>query len=308
MSLWPGAHMPKLNDRLAIVTGANSGIGYYAALELARAGANVILACRSPARGAAALARIEAIAPGRAQLEKLDLSDFASVRDFAARVKERHGSLDILLNNAGVMAPPTRQTTAQGFELQFGVNFLGHYLLTALLLEPILAARAPRIIQVSSIAHRQGRMAWEDLQSETSYHPWNAYRQSKLACLIFAHELGWRAATGGWGALSLAAHPGIAATELVANGPGPGSRIAWLQKLAAPFIQQSGEAGAWPLILACIDPYAREGNYYGPRHLFECKGPPGPAKSEPQALDPEAGRRLWEIAERLTGEALRPAP
>ena len=308
MNLWSGAQIPDLSGQTIVVTGANSGIGYYAALEFAKAGAEVVLACRSAERGGEALAGIAAQAPGRVRLELLDLSDFASIHEFAARLKARGGKIDILLNNAGVMAPPTRQTTAQGLELQLGVNFLGHFLLTALLLEQVMNAPAPRIIQVSSVAHRQGRMAWEDLQSERGYKAWNAYRQSKLAMLIFAQELARRSVQGGWGILSLAAHPGIAATELVANGPGQKSLIARLQKLAAPFIQQPGDAGAWPLILAGIDPGAAQGGYYGPQGWQECRGRPGPGKIEPKALDTETGKRLWDIAEQLTGVALKPGP
>ena len=308
MNLWSGAQIPDLSGQTIVVTGANSGIGYYAALEFAKAGAEVVLACRSAERGGKALAGIEAAGPGWARLELLDLSDFASIHEFAARLKARGGKIDVLLNNAGVMAPPTRQTTAQGFELQLGVNFLGHFLLTALLLEQVMNAPAPRIIQVSSVAHRQGRMAWEDLQSERGYKAWNAYRQSKLAMLIFAQELGRRSTHGGWGVLSLAAHPGIAATELVANGPGRNSLIARLQKLAAPFIQQPGDAGAWPLILAGFDPNAVQGAYYGPQGWQECRGHPGLGKIEPKALDTETGKRLWDIAEQLTGVALKPGP
>ncbi len=308
MSLWPNARIPDLSDQTIVITGANSGIGYYAALEFARAGAEVVLACRSVERGDRALARIEEVVPGRARLEMLDLSDFASVHECAARLKAHCGKIDMLLNNAGVMAPPTRQTTAQGFELQLGVNFLGHFLLTALLLKEVMNAQAPRIIQVSSIAHRQGRMAWEDLQSERRYKGWSAYRQSKLAMLIFAQELARRSAQGGWGILSLAAHPGIAATELVANGPGRNSVIAMMQKLAAPFIQQPGDAGAWPLILAGVDPNPMQGAYYAPQGWQECRGNPGPGKIEPRALEPSSGQRLWSIAEQLTGISLTPGP
>lgn len=308
MSLWPNARLPDLSGQTAVITGANSGIGYYAALEFARAGADVILACRSVERGKAALAGIEVQARGRARLELLDLADLESVRAFAARIAARQEAIDILLNNAGVMAPPTRQTTAQGFELQLGVNFLGHFLLTALLMERLRKTRATRIIQVSSIAHRQGRMAWEDLQSERQYRAWNAYRQSKLAMLIFALELGRRAEAAGLKALSLAAHPGIAATELVRNGPGRNSLIGVLQNLAAPLIQQPGDAGAWPLILAGIDPAARQGAYYGPQGWLECRGLPGAAKAEPKALDKDAGQRLWDAAEQLTGTAFRLYP
>lgn len=306
MSLWPGAQVPDLSGQTIIVTGANSGIGYYAAMEFAKAGADIVLACRSAERGGKALAGINAAAPGRARLELLDLADLTSIQAFATKLKAGGGKIDILLNNAGVMAPPTRQTTAQGFELQLGVNFLGHFLLTALLLEQMVNAPAPRIIQVSSIAHRQGRMAWEDLQSQHHYKAWNAYRQSKLAMLIFAQELARRSIQGGWGVVSLAAHPGIAATELVANGPGRNSLIAQLQKLGAPFIQQPGDAGAWPLILAGIDPGPTQGMYYGPQGFKECRGRPGPGKIEPKAMDADAGQRLWNIAEQLTGVPLKP--
>ena len=308
MSLWPGARIPDLSGQTVVVTGANSGVGYFAAMEFARAGAEVVLACRSAERGGTALAGIETVAPKRARLEMLDLSDLTSIHEFAARLKARCNKINILLNNAGVMAPSLRKTTVQGFELQFGVNFLGHFLLTALLLEPLMNTEAPRIIQVSSVAHRQGVMAWEDLQSARRYHAWNAYRQSKLAMLIFAQELGRQAEKGGWGLLSLAAHPGIAATELVPNGPGRNSMIARLQKIGAPFVQQSGDAGAWPLILAAVDPAAGQGGYFGPQGWFEFRGVPGTAKIEPRAMDLVAARQLWETAEQLTGVPLKLAP
>ena len=303
MKLWPGADLPPLNGKTALITGANSGIGFYAAKALADAGAEVILACRDPRKGAAALAKIG----GHARLEQLDLADFDSIRAFAARITARSDRLDILLNNAGVMAPPTRQTTAQGFELQFGVNFLGHFLLTDLLLDLILQTPLSRVIQVASVAHRQGKMNWTDLQSQERYRAWTVYRQSKLAMLIFAEELARRASQNGWNFLSLAAHPGIAATALVTNGPGRHSLIAFLQKIASPFIQQSGEAGAWPLILAAIAPHARQGEYYGPQGAREFRGPPGLAKIEPQALDPQAGQQLWDEAVKLTGAHFKPA-
>lgn len=304
MNLWPGADLSALKGKIALVTGANSGIGFYAAKAMADAGAEVILACRSPEKGAASLARIG----GRCRLELLDLANFDSIHAFADRIKAQSDRLDILLNNAGVMAPPVRQTTKQGLELQLSVNFFGHFLLTDLLLSLILNTPAARVIQVASVAHRQGKMNWDDLQSERHYHGWRAYRQSKLAMLIFAEELGRRAAQNGWNFLSLAAHPGIAATELVANGPGRHSLIAFLQKTAAPFVQQPGDAGAWPLILAAIAPQARQGDYYGPKGRWEFRGPPGLAKVEPQALDPKAGQRLWDEAIKLTGARFTPAP
>lgn len=304
MTLWPGASLPDLNGKTVIVTGANSGIGFFAAKTLADAGAEVVLACRNPQKGKAAAADIGKMA----RFEELDLADFDSIARFAHRLNAQIGQLDILLNNAGVMAPPTRQTTKQGFELQFGVNFLGHFLLTSLLLESILKAAAPRVIQVSSVAHRQGKMNWNDLQSEQHYHGWKAYRQSKLAMLIFAQELARHAMKNNWPLLSLAAHPGIAATELVTNGPGRNSLIAFLQKIAAPFIQQPGDAGAWPLSLAATTPSAQQGDYYGPQGWQECRGLPGPAKIEPKALDPQQGALLWAQAVKLTGAEFKPCP
>jgi NAD(P)-dependent dehydrogenase (short-subunit alcohol dehydrogenase family) len=308
MSLWPGAKLPDLSGKNVIITGANSGIGYYAALELAKAGANVVLACRSAAKGEAATAKVNAQAAGRAKFMRLDLADFSSVHEFARAYKESHGTLDILINNAGLMALPQRQVTAQGYEMQFGVNFLGHFLLTALLLTTLMNAPAPRVIQLSSIAHKQGKIAFDDLQYERAYKPWPAYQQSKLAMLVFAEELARRAEAGGWGVLSLAAHPGIAATELVANGPGNNSLLAIGMNLAKAFVLQPGDAGAWPTILAAVDAAAKPGAYYGPVGFGEFRGPPGLAKIMPRALDKETGTKLWEVAEALTGEKFKPAP
>ena len=308
MSLWPGAKLPDLSGKTIIITGANSGIGYYAALELAKAGADVVMACRSAQKGAAAVAKINAEAPGRARFLPLDLADFTSVRNFAAAFKEGAGKLDILINNAGVMAPPQRQVTAQGYELQFGVNFLGHFLLTALLLTTLMNAPAPRVVQISSIAHRQGKIAFDDLQYERRYVPWAAYQQSKLAMLVFAEELQRRSDAGGWGLLSLAAHPGIAATELVTNGPGNKSLMAIGMNLAKLFVVQPGDAGAWPTILAAVDAAAKPGAYYGPAGFGEFRGPPGLARIMPAALDKATGKKLWDMAEALTGADFKPAP
>jgi NAD(P)-dependent dehydrogenase (short-subunit alcohol dehydrogenase family) len=308
MSLWPGAKLPDLSGKTIIVTGANSGIGYYAALELAKAGAVVVMACRSTAKGEAAAAKVNALAPGRAVFMTLDLADLDSVRSFAAAFKESHGTLDILINNAGIMALPTRQLTKQGFELQFGVNFLGHFLLTSLLLTTLMNAPAPRLVQISSIAHRQGKIAFDDLQFERAYKPWVVYQQSKLAMLMFAEELQRRSDAGGWGLLSLAAHPGIAATELVPNGPGSNSLMAIGMNLAKAFVLQPGDAGAWPTILAATDGAAQPGAYYGPSGLGEFRGPPTLAKIMPRALDKATGARLWDVAETLTGASFKPVP
>ena len=308
MSLWPGANIPTLTGKTVIVTGANSGIGYYTALELAKAGAEVILACRNAGKGEAAAAKVNAEAPGRARFMALDLADLASVQSFATAFKEGHGTLDILINNAGVMALPRRQLTAHGFEMQFGVNFLGHFLLTALLLASLMKAPAPRVIQISSIAHRSGKLNFADLQFATNYKSWPVYGQSKLAMLVFAKELQRRADAGGWGILSLAAHPGVAATELIPNGPGNDSLMAKMMNIFKGVVMQPGDAGAWPTILAATDPAAAPGAYYGPQGFMELRGKPGRAKAMPQALDAQTGARLWDEAEKLTGVPLKPGP
>jgi len=200
MTKFSAASIASQSGRLAIVTGANSGIGYYTALELARAGAQVILACRSDAKGIAAAAKIQAALPGAlVKFEKLDLGSLTSVHDFAARMKASYGALDILVNNAGLMAPPSRQVTADGFERQLGVNFLGHFALTSLLLPLLMKAPSPRVVQLSSIAHRQGRINFDDLQAAKRYSAWSVYNQSKLAMLLFATELQRRSDAGGWG-------------------------------------------------------------------------------------------------------------
>ena len=308
MADWSTADIPSQAGKLAIVTGANSGIGYYTALELARAGAQVIVACRNEAKGKATAAAINAVAPGMAVFETLDLASLASVRDFAARVKETHGKLDILVNNAAVMGLPKRQVTADGFEMQLGVNFLGHFLLTALLLQRLMMASAPRVVQVSSIAHRQGHIDLKDLQALHGYKGMRVYNQTKLAMLIFALELQRRSDAGGWGILSLAAHPGISRTELVVNGFGPDSGMVFLMKLARPFVTQSAEAGAWPSLMAATSPQMVPGGYYGPTGFMEFRGPAGVAKPARRALDQTVAKALWEAAETLTGQKLTPDP
>jgi NAD(P)-dependent dehydrogenase (short-subunit alcohol dehydrogenase family) len=309
MPQWTIADIPPQNGKFAIVTGANSGIGYDTALELARAGAEVVLATRSAERGAAAVARIRAEVPqALVRFEALDLASLASVRDFAARIKASHGALNILVNNAGVMALPRRSVTVDGFETQLGVNFLGHFLLTALLLPLLMMAEAPRVVQISSIAHRRGKIALEDLQAVRGYKPWSVYQQSKLAMLMFALELQRRSDAGGWGITSVAAHPGIATTELVANGPGANSLMGHLTRLGGRFITHSSAAGALPTLFAATAPDIVPGGYYGPTGFREFRGPPGGAKIEPQALDAASAKALWEAAERLTGQAFTPGP
>jgi len=302
MSGWTAAEIPPLRGRVAIVTGATGGLGEKAAQELARAGAETILAGRNAIKGQAAVAAIRDKFPAaQVGFEAVDLADLASVAEFAQRYSSTHQSLDILINNAGVMALPHRQTTVDGFEMQFGTNFLGHFALTARLLPQLRAAAAPRIVNLSSIAHRTGTIDFGDLQGDRFYLPWKAYSQSKLAMLMFALELQRRSDATGWKLISLAAHPGWARTDLFTNGPGTGGFIGFGAMLAAPIFSQSAEHGALPILFAATSPGVEPGGYYGPNGIGELKGPPGPARIGPQAKNRATAARLWESSERLLG-------
>jgi len=300
MTGWTTADIPPQTGKFAVVTGANSGIGYYTALELARAGAQVIIATRNEARGLTAAATInEKIPGGRASFEWLDLASLASVASFASRIQASLPALDILINNAGVMALPKRAMTEDGFEMQFGVNYLGHFALTAQLLPLLRKAAAPRTVQLSSLTHRNGKIDFADLQG-TKYSEWKAYSQSKLAMLIFALELQRRADANGWNILSTAAHPGLSKTELVLNGPGNKNISGRITQFAVSMIGQSAAAGAWPTLYAATSGAVAPGGYYGPLGFQEMRGPPGIAAIKARAEDPGLGQRLWEVSEELT--------
>lgn len=296
---WSVDDIPPQDGRRVVVTGANSGIGYHAALELARRGADVVLACRSPEKGEAALARLRADAPGAtATLRPLDLADLASVAAFA---DGWDGPLHLLVNNAGVMATPKR-STADGFELQFGTNHLGHFALTGRLLGALLAASAPRVITVASGAHRGGRIDFDDLMGDRRYRRWKAYGQSKLANLLFMRELQRRATAAATPLRSVAAHPGWAATHLQAVGPEMDGSAVMLRAsdVANRVLAQSDAEGAWPtLYAATVDiPGA---TYVGPRGPLEMRGRPVPVGMTRAAQDPDTAQRLWEVSETLTG-------
>ncbi|GAA2277456.1 oxidoreductase [Actinomadura luteofluorescens] len=296
MGGWTAGDIPDLHGRRAIVTGANSGIGYHTALQLARHGASVVLACRSAERGGAALERMRTAAP-RADLvlDSLDLADLASVREFAAR----HGDapLDILVNNAGVMAIP-RRATADGFEMQFGTNHLGHFALTGLLLPALRAAPSARVVTVTSGFAWTGRIDFDDLQGERRYRKWTAYSQAKLANLVFAKELDRRVAE----VTSVAAHPGYAATNLQQTGPRmQGNTL--MEKatgLGNALVAQSAAAGALPSLYAATAPDVSGGACYGPR-LFQYRGAPAKVPTPRHADRAGLGERLWEVSEALTG-------
>jgi NAD(P)-dependent dehydrogenase (short-subunit alcohol dehydrogenase family) len=293
--------MTPLQGRLAIVTGANSGIGYQAAQYLSCAGATVILACRNREKGEAARAKIASEnAAARVELRVLDVADLDSVRSFAAEFANEGRALDLLINNAGVMAIPERRTTPQGFEMQFGTNHLGHFALTGLLLPALLRQPNSRVVTVASIAHKGGRLNFDDLNAERSYDPRGAYQQSKLANLVFGLEFDRRLRARSAETASLIAHPGVAVTNIVSNGMGTGMKGRIVGALL-PLVAQSDDRGAWPLLYAATSPQAHGGGYYGPDGIAEIKGTPVEVKPKPHALDPAAGKRLWEISETLTG-------
>ncbi|HYP48648.1 MAG TPA: oxidoreductase [Thermoleophilaceae bacterium] len=300
MSKWTASDMPDLSGRRAVVTGANSGLGLVTARELARRGAAVVLACRNVAKGEAALAEVRAAAPGaELELASLDLGDLASVRSFAEWHSAAHpDGLDILVNNAGVMAPP-RGTTADGFERQLGTNHLGHFALTGMLLEGLLARNGARVVTVSSSAHKMGRMHFDDLQGERGYSRWGRYGQSKLANLLFCLELDRRARAARTSLISVAAHPGYAATNLQLAGPP--AHEALVMRLSNAVVAQSAEMGALPSLYAATAPGLAGGSYVGPDGIAEARGHPKLVKPNGRARDAEAARRLWEVSEELTG-------
>ncbi|MFT3814417.1 MAG: oxidoreductase [Acidovorax sp.] len=300
MAAWSTADMPPQAGKLAVVTGATSGLGYQTALALAQAGAQVVLTGRNADKGHAAVEQIGQQVPGaQVAYQPLDLANLAEVAAFAGRMVRRK-RLDILINNAGVMALPTRQTTHDGFEMQFGTNYLGHFALTARLLPLLRKAPAPRVVSLSSVAHRTGMIDFNDLQGARWYSPWKAYGQSKLAMLIFAQELQRRSDAAGWGLTSVAAHPGWAQTALF---DGPGGLVSFMNQFAAPVFGQSAADGALPILFAATSPDAAPGGYYGPNGLGELRGAPGPAFAMPQALSATTATRLWAESERLTGTA-----
>ena len=293
------AEIPSQFGKMAVVTGATGGLGYETALALAKAGAEVILTGRDDRKGQSAIEKISREVIGaKISYEHLDLASLASITDFAQRMGVRQ-SLDLLINNAGVMALPRRQTTVDGFEMQFGTNYLGHFALTARLMPLLRRSSGPRVVSVSSLAHRTGFIDFGDLQGARVYSPWKAYGQSKLACLIFALELQRRTDAGGWNLTSNAAHPGFSRTNLFASDPGGLLSVA--TDFAAPLFGHSAADGARPILFAATSPQAKPGAYCGPGRIGELRGAPAPALIMPQARDAATAARLWDVSEKLTG-------
>ena len=298
---WTADDIPDLTGRVALVTGANSGIGFEAAKELARKGAETVLACRSPERGQAALDTLKVEIPeARAELMALNLASLASVERFAAAFNERYPRLDVLATNAGIMAVPWAQTE-DGFELQNGTNHLGHFALTGRLLDLLLSTPGARVVSVSSVGHRQGKIDFDNLLYENGgFGPWKAYFRSKLLNLLFTYELQRRFEAAGAGASSLAAHPGGASTNLGTAAVRPRG-LGWAFTLFSGKVAQSAAMGALPTLRAATDPTARGGQYYGPSGFYEARGYPVVVTSNPISYDEEVARRAWEASEDLTG-------
>lgn len=299
MKRWTTRDIPAQHGRTALVTGTG-GLGYETALALARADASVLIAGRNPASGAAAVAAIRQAVPGaQVRFGEVDLASLASVATFAARLTAEQDSLDLLVNNAGVMTPPQRRETRDGFELQFGTNYLGHFALTAQLMPLLKKGRQPRVVTVGSIAARRGAIDFDDLQAERSYRAFHVYAQSKLACLVFAFELSRRSRAAGWGVESLAAHPGLSRTNLLYNSPGGPTRTVYLLRRLLRLTFQPAAQGALPTLFAATDPAARDGAHYGPDRLAGTRGHPTEEPAPPRALDAAVAARLWDVSQTM---------
>ena len=305
MMKWTADDMPVQGGRSAVVTGTG-GLGFECARLLALAGADVILAGRNPAKGREAVERIRAADRDAAVgFERLDLANLASVAAFGEKMRASRTRLDLLINNAGIMVPPRRQETADGFELQLGTNHLGHFALTAQLLPLLRQGTRSRVVSLGSVAARSGKIDFDDLNARRTYRPMPVYSQSKLACLVFAFELQRRSEANGWGVESIAAHPGIARTDLLYNSTGRWD-ISRLARSVLPFLFQPPARGALPILYAATSPDARPGGYYGPDRWSETRGYPAPSRIPPRAEDKAAAARLWQISEALTGATFGP--
>ncbi|SES42996.1 SDR family oxidoreductase [Rhizobium sp. NFR03] len=304
---WTIENILPQHGRTFIVTGTG-GLGFEDALALARAGGDVIIAGRNAQKGNDAVMRIKQNVPDAVvAFEPVDLGSLESIEAFGKRLRDHRASVDVLINNAGVMTPPRRKTTEDGFELQLGTNHLGHFALTAHLLPLLRRGNAPRVISVSSVAARSGVINFEDLQAERGYKPMPVYAQSKLACLMFAFELQRRSDAHGWGITSIGAHPGVSRTDLLHNAPGRSSLMGLVRSYMW-FLFQPASQGALPTLYAATSPDARSGGYYGPDKISETRGYPTDAKPPQQSLEVHVARRLWDVSESLTGVSFDEKP
>ncbi len=300
MSKWTASDVPDQSGRVAIVTGANTGIGYGAAAVLADKGAHVVLAVRNLEKGNAAAAKIKAASPNATvTVQELDLTSLDNVRKAADDLRANFPRIDLLINNAGVMYTD-KASTKDGFELQFGTNHLGHFALTGLLLDNLLPVQGSRVVTVSSTGHRiRAKIHFDDLNLDRNYNRVVAYGQSKLANLLFTYDLARRLKAKGAPTIALAAHPGAADTELLRNMPGGIRQVS--QFFWSTFIAQDSDMGAEPTLRAAADPAAQNGQYYGPGGFGEQKGHPKVVESSAQSHDEDIQRRLWTVSEELTG-------
>jgi len=299
MNAWTAEQIPDQTGRLAVVTGGSSGLGVVTARELARKGARVVLAVRSTSKGETVAQQIRSAAPdAQVEVRELDLASLASVRAFTEKLNAAEPTLDLLVNNAGIMMTPP-QKTADGFEMQLGTNHLGHFALTGLLLEALGRASASRVVTVSSIEHKPGHVHFDDLQLERGYAPRKAYQQSKMANAVFAIELDRRLRAAGSPILSVIAHPGYSATNLQSTGPT--GAAAFAMKISNAVVAQKPERGALPQLYAATAPGVEGGQFFGPSGFQEMRGDVTEVQAVPEAHDPEIGRRLWAVSEELTG-------
>ncbi|GIH79319.1 oxidoreductase [Planobispora longispora] len=297
MTGWTAQRIPDQHGRIAVVTGANSGLGLITATELARRGAHVVLAVRNTAAGEEAARRIG----GDVEVRELDLACLDSVRAFAAKLAADHPAIDLLINNAGVVLLGPRRTSADGFELQLATNMLGHFALTGLLLGTLAAARRSRVVSLSSITHKNAHLDFDDLMFERDYRAAAAYSRSKLATTIFGVELDRRLRTAGSPTVSTLAHPGLTRTNLTPRAWEHRGRFGQLIARLGLLVTQSVEQGTLPQLHAATEPGVRGGQFFGPSRLWETRGPVAEARPSREAADPAVGRRLWAAAEELTG-------
>jgi NAD(P)-dependent dehydrogenase (short-subunit alcohol dehydrogenase family) len=299
MKNWNITNLPPLNGKTVLITGTG-GLALEEAISLTRAGAKVIIGGRNELKGNKALEYIRNSVPNaEISFYILDLANLKSIHMFATSLSTKIDRLDILINNAAVMAPPLRNITHDGFELQFGTNYLGHFALTAKLLPLLRNGHDARVVTISSIAAHAGNINFDDLNAEMMYRPMQSYGMSKLACLMFALELQHRSNAAGWGITSIAAHPGVTRTDLITNGAGSRSFAGWLRKYFW-FLFQPINKGVLPIIYAAAEIEAQGGGYYGPDRLRETRGNPTSAKLPVRALDREVSSQLWTVSESLT--------